>query len=183
MIIPIVGTYFIFNQAISAIQIIGIILGLIAVYIISADKESLGLINKAPILLFFGAGCIDLFLKISETHVLNNTYLPLFTSTLFLSAGVFGFLYSLKTQPKSTIFAKQNIKWGVIMGLVNYGALFFILKSLAHKDISSIIFFPINNIGVVVLSSILGLLLFKQHIDKRKKIGLALALCSILLIL
>jgi len=183
MIIPIIGTYFIFHEAISLSQAAGIILGLIAVYIISVSKENVVPLAKAPILLFFGAGCIDLFLKISETHILNSSYSALFTTTLFFSAGLCGLIYSLRTLPVKEVFNKINLKWGVIMGVVNYGALYFILKSLAHEDISSIMFFPINNIGIVVLSSLLGYALFMQKIDKRKKIGLALALCSILLIL
>lgn len=183
MLIPILGSYFLFQEDISLLQGLGILIGLVAVYIISVSKKSVEILNKAPIYLFIGAGYIDLFLKISQDNLLQGVYAPLFVSTIFFSAAFFGFAYSFKRNSVSTVVSKVNLMWGVILGLVNYASLLFILKSIAHPDIKGVVFFPVNNIGIVAISTLLGYLIFKQKVDKRKAIGLALAICSILLIL
>jgi uncharacterized membrane protein len=42
--------------------------------------------------------------------------------------------------------------------------------------------FTINNVGIVVLSTIFGVLLFKEHFSFKNKIGILLAIFGIILV-
>jgi uncharacterized membrane protein len=42
--------------------------------------------------------------------------------------------------------------------------------------------FTINNVGIVMLSTLVGLLVFKEHISRKNWIGIGLAIVSIILV-
>jgi drug/metabolite transporter (DMT)-like permease len=75
----------------------------------------------------------------------------------------------------------NNIIAGIVLGVPNYFSIYFVLDSL--EKLGGIIVFPILNIGVVLLSSILSYLFYKEYLSKLNWIGIGLACISILLIL
>ena len=58
--------------------------------------------------------------------------------------------------------------------------MFFLVKTLGQFQGSYI--FPINNIGIVAASTLTAVFVFKEKLSKQNKLGLALAISSILLI-
>ena len=81
-------------------------------------------------------------------------------------------------------FQKEMYQWknllgGIVLGVPNYGSLYFLLQALKHSNFAPSILFPINNLGIVALSAIVGLVIFKEHFTKRKIIGFVLAIISI----
>jgi uncharacterized membrane protein len=75
---------------------------------------------------------------------------------------------------------KKAILWGVLLGIPNYFSMYFLVKTLGVFPASYI--FPINNIGIVALSTIIALLAFKEQLNKKNILGLGLAIIAILLI-
>ena len=71
----------------------------------------------------------------------------------------------------------KSIFWGVIFGIPNFFSLVFFLKALG--SMSSSIVFPLVSMGVVVSSSLIGLLLFKEKLTKSNWIGILLSICAI----
>ena len=80
----------------------------------------------------------------------------------------------------------KNVAGGLLLGIPNYGSLYFWIQALKVLKIKfnwdSSTLFPINNIGVVCLSALIGFLLFKETFSMRKLIGFVLAVASIVII-
>jgi drug/metabolite transporter (DMT)-like permease len=76
----------------------------------------------------------------------------------------------------------RNLIIGSLVGIFNFGNILFYLK--AHKAFSqnpSTVFAGMN-MGVIILGSLVGILVFKEKLTKLNYIGLILALVTIILI-
>jgi len=76
----------------------------------------------------------------------------------------------------------KSIIAGVALGVPNYFSIVFLIRSLQIKSIESSSLFTINNVGVVVLSTLVGLFLFKEQFSSKNFIGIGLAVLGIVLV-
>ncbi|MEX6625699.1 GRP family sugar transporter [Tenacibaculum salmonis] len=185
--IPIVFGVYLYNESISALKIIGVLLALIAVYLSSVknnDINSVSLKNlKYPILLFLGSGCIDTLLKYIETNHVSKNEIPLFLTTIFGFAFIFGCFFMITQLYKRTLKIHwKNILAGIALGIPNYYSMAFLLKALKTEGLESSTLFTINNVSVVILTTIFALVFFKEKLIKKNWIGIGLAIISILLV-
>ena len=108
----------------------------------------------------------------------------LFFTLTFLSAGLAGGLYIFyKIKTSNFKMNKKSILWGIILGIPNYLTLLYFIKSLKNDLFSSYQVFPIVNIGVIVLCTILSVILFKEKVSFYKWIGVGFGILAISLIL
>lgn len=183
--IPVLSGIFFFSEQITAWNIIGILIAFIAVYAINKPGKNqkrnsgnwLGLV-----VLFVGSGLLDSFLKVVQNDVAQPEHLSYFTSTGFGIAGILGVLFILIQVYilKSRRWSPKSWLWGLILGIPNYGSIYFLMKAIDHPFPSAILF-PINNVGIVALSAIIALLLFKERITQWRFAGLLLAGTAIVL--
>ena len=182
VIIPIVFGIIVYNESIGFQKVIGIILALLAVYLTSIKPKSNVVLTKAiylPIILFFGSGVIDT----SVNHFAPDGNMPLFLAMIFGSAFLIGLvLIILKTKQTKQKFNPKSIPFGIALGLVNYSSMYFLLKALRVDGFESSTIFTINNVAIVAVSCLTGLLLFKEIISSKNWIGVGLALISIILV-
>ena len=182
VIIPILFSIIVYNEIISFKKIIGIILALLAVYLTSIKPKSNVVLTKAiylPIILFLGSGVIDT----SVNHFAPKGNLPLFLSIIFACAGVIGLVsVSVKATKTKQKFNPKSIPFGIALGIVNYSSMYFLLKALRVDGYESSAIFTINNVAIVAVSCLTGLLLFKEVISSKNWIGIGLALISIILV-
>ncbi len=185
VIIPIIFGVFMYQESLGIYKVIGIVLALIAVYFTSVKEGKA--FNKSyiylPILLFLGSGLLDTTLKYVETTYVSKAETSIYLSSIFLIAGVLGcisLLYLLIT--KKTTITIRNIIGGIVLGIPNYYAMYYLLKALQTKGLESSTIFTINNVAIVLFSTLLGLFLFKEKISKKNSIGIILAVISIGLI-
>lgn len=182
VVIPVLFGVFLYKENLTTQKVIGILLAISAVYFITLKDKST-IVQKAslifPILLFLGAGIIDTTIKYVQTNYVPSSDTNLFSGILFGLAGVLGVLvYSIKPSP---ITLKNGIA-GVILGIINYYSIYYLLKALDIKNISSAVVFSINNVSVVALCTLLGLFIFKEKLTSKNWIGIGIAIISILLI-
>ena len=182
VVIPVLFGVFLYKENLTIQKVIGILLAISAVYFITLKNKST-IVQKAslifPILLFLGAGIIDTTIKYVQTNYVPSSDTNLFSGILFGLAGVLGILvYSIKPSP---ITLKNGIA-GAILGIINYYSIYYLLKALDIKNISSAVVFSINNVSVVALCTLLGLLIFKEKLTSKNWIGIGIAIISILLI-
>jgi len=182
VVIPVFFGVFLYQEHLTSMKITGIVLALLAVYFITLKNKS-DSSKKAsiifPILLFLGAGVIDTTIKFVQTNYVPSTDTDLFSGILFGLSGVFGILlYCLKP----TRITVKNIIAGIVLGVINYYSIYYLLKALDIKNMSSAIIFSINNVSIVALSTLLGLIIFKEKLSSKNWIGIGIAIISILLI-
>jgi drug/metabolite transporter (DMT)-like permease len=185
VVVPVIFGVILYNESVTFLKLVGIIIALVAVYL-SSVKEQKSEKNGAlllPILLFIGSGTIDTLLKYIQENYVADEDVSIFSGSLFGIAAIFAFfILVIKTVKKRTAFGLKNILAGIILGVPNYYSIIFLIKALQNKNFESSTLFTINNVAIVVVSTLVGLLFFKEKFSTKNKIGVAMAILGIVLV-
>lgn len=185
--IPVLCGIFLYKESTGALKLTGIVLALVAVYLTSIKtREGLNIKSKNlifPLLVFLGSGIIDTSLKYLETSYVAEDDVGLFSSAIFATAGTLGVLI-LTGQ---AILGRLKITWrnilgGIALGIPNYYSIYFLVMALRSHGFESSTIFTINHVAIVTLSTITGIILFRERLLRKNWIGLAIAVISIILV-
>jgi len=185
LFIPLIAAYVWMNEEMASNKFIGIAVGLIAiVFSIGWNKKSQNS-NKQfwifPLLVFIGMGIIDVLFKQIAQHK-EITYMSSLWIVFSLAlAFALIFLFYLLVVRKEK-FDTKALLYGAVLGVFNFGNIVFYMK--AHKalpDSPSLVFTGMN-IGVISVGALVGVFLFKEKLSIYNKIGVFLAIISVLLI-
>ncbi len=181
VIIPVMFGVILYHEKLHVLQIVGIILALIAVYLTTAKEKTELQAHQYlfPILLFIGSGIIDTSIKYVQHHFVALTEIPLFSATIFGSAFCLGIGLLLYLKKRIEL---KNILAGISLGIINYFAIYYLLKALDDKTLVSATLFSINNVSIVLLTTLIGLAFFKEKLIPKNWIGICFAIISIFLI-
>ena len=185
VVVPVFFGIILYNESVTFLKIVGIIMALIAVYLSSVKEEKSEKNGTLllPILLFIGSGTIDTLLKYIQENYVADEDVSIFSGSLFGIAGVFAFLILvIKTIKKRASFGYKNIIAGIILGVPNYYSIIFLIKALQNKNFESSTLFTINNVAIVVVSTLVGLFFFKEKFSVKNKVGVAMAILGIILV-
>lgn len=185
VVVPVLFGIVLYNESVTFLKIAGILIALVAVYLSSVREETSekkgGLLF--PILLFIGSGTIDTLLKYVQSNHVADEDVSIFSGSLFGIAAIFGFIIlGIKTIKKRVPFGRKNIIAGIVLGVPNYYSIVFLIKALQNKDFESSTLFTINNVAIVIVSTLVGLFLFREQFSLKNKIGVALAIFGIVLV-
>ncbi|WP_144669706.1 EamA family transporter [Dokdonia sp. Hel_I_53] len=187
VVVPILFGVFYYREALGIYKIIGIVLALIAVYLTSTKTKDGISIKKEnlifPILVFIGSGTIETSIKFIEEAYVSKSDVPIFSATIFGAAAIVGLcivIYQMLT--KKFNFEFKNIFAGICLGIPNYFSIYMLVQALRQPEFDSSTLFTINNVAIVMVSTLLGILLFKERLITKNWIGIGLAFISILLI-
>ncbi len=183
VVIPVIFGILVYNESAGLLKITGIILALVAVYLASVkSKEGFKWRNLIfPFLLFIGSGTIDTALKFLETNYVSASQIAIFSTTIFGFAGMFGTLFILIKRDFTIHF--KSLLGGIALGIPNYFSITFLLQALATEGLESSMVFTVNNVSIVMLSTMVGLIAFKEKLLPKNWIGIVLAIISIILVI
>jgi drug/metabolite transporter (DMT)-like permease len=185
VVIPIIFGIIVYNEGVGFIKVIGILMALIAVYLSSAKSDTNTVKFKNlffPLLLFIGSGLLDTGLKYVEMTSVSDGEEPLFLATIFGCAFILGIFVVIAQLINGKFkFQWKNVLGGIVLGVPNYYSMEFLLKAF-KTDLESSTLFTINNVGIVILTTIFALFFFKEKLIKKNWIGIALAVVSIVLV-
>ncbi|MFK7747013.1 MAG: EamA family transporter, partial [Kordia sp.] len=184
VVIPVIFAVIVYNEQLSILKIAGIILALLAVYLTTVKKDGGTFDRKKllfPALLFLGSGVIDTAIKYIETTYLEKGEVPIFSSAVFGCAFIVGIVVvAIRRDFKIT---GKTILGGIALGIPNFYSIVFLLKALRPENLGdSSTVYPINNVAIVMLSTIFGIILFKEKLITKNWIGIAIAIVSIAMI-
>ncbi len=181
VVIPALGSVFIFSEALNLFQWTGLILAVIAIYLFSWRRaERHAGAGRADILLtpllFLLMGSGDLSLK-----VFQETFQPEFMISFMLMVFGVSLFYTLLL----VIFQRVRIDLravmaGILLGIPNFAAAYFILRVLQVLPGSTA--FPLNNIGIILLSTFAGYLFWKERLRKRTGAAILIAMAAVVLL-
>jgi len=184
LIIPVFAAIILYEDVFTYLKALAFFLALVGIYLSSTRAGKLGFDRKylwLIILIFLGQGISDaIFNDFAQNFPDEKGYL--FFMTLFAVASVSGLLIyileSINQQTKNP-FQLRSVFWGIIFGIPNFFSLVFFLKALADPSLNSSVVFTLVSIGVVVSSSLLGVFLFNEKINKTNWVGILLCVCAI----
>ena len=170
------------------LKAIGIIMAILAVFFSVYRKRKVEFDPRniyLPILLFLSMGLVDSIVKYAQHYYVADDILPLFTVILFAMSAIAGLATKLlRKTPFKELLDIKILLWGIGLGISNYGSIYFLIKALNHKNslgstLDGSIVFGINNLGVIALSVIIGLIVFKEKFLKINWIGIIISLFAI----
>lgn len=188
LVIPVLVGVLIYKEELGAFKILGIVLALAAVYFASVKEKSTAFKMASlllPFLTFMGSGAIDASLGYFQRELITPAELPLFSATVFACAAFVGILFILFKSLKKPLKVKVNLRnvlGGICLGILNYFSIYFLLRALQNNSLNSASIFTINNVAIVMFSTLFGILLFKEKISTKNWGGIILAVISILLV-
>jgi len=168
----------------------GILLAIGAVYCLSGlkpnSKSGKLLGNRYGIfgiLVFLGSCLIDGSLYLLEAKQIVANADVNFVAHLFLFAGIFGALFIIlkKTRHAQITIGTKEILGGIALGIPNFFTIYLIFKIL-DLGFEGSSFFPIQNVGILALATLTGILIFKERLSRLNIIGLVMALLTIILL-
>lgn len=191
VVIPVTLAVFLYGESLSFIQISGIFLAVIAVVLVSMRKEegehaviSNTMKLALPTILFLGCGALDALINFVQFKLVNREFSNEFLlSSGFSIAGLIGtiVLLLLTISGKQKIHGKSLLA-GLLLGIPNFFSMFMVMLALESGFFQASEFFPINNIGIVVLSTAIGFLFLKEQLSFLNKAGILLSVLAILLL-
>jgi drug/metabolite transporter (DMT)-like permease len=186
LIIPVGAALLLYpkSNAFDLLKGIAFLLAIIGIYLSSTTGGKLNFNKKylwLIVLVFIGQGISDaIFNDFAQKFPEEGSYL--FFMVLFFFASITGILILLgQSITSKKPLQLKNLFWGVIFGVPNFFSLVFFLKALEDPNISSAEVFPLVSMGVVVSSSVIGLLIFKEKLTQNNWIGILLSICAIYL--
>lgn len=188
LVIPVIFAVIQYGDALNFLKVGGVVFALVGIYLSTvkpkkvkqAKDKSLYLL---PLALFLGSGFLDTYIKYTQNYHLraNGADDKIFTSAIFLTAFSVGFIYVL-FKKRSAFLQGKNLIGGFILGVINYGSIYFLIQALSLENWESSVVFPINNMGIVLLTTLSSILLFSEKLSRINKIGVFVSLLAILFI-
>jgi len=182
LFIPILAAWFIFKEDFNTLKIIGLCVGFPAILMILSRQDT----NKSnnwiyPAIVLTGFGIVDILFK----QIALYTTLPYTTSLFIVFCGslvVSAIAATIQIVPGKQKFGIVNLGIGALIGIFNFGNILFYLK--AHKAFAEnpSTVFAAMNMGVIILGSLAGIIIFKEKVTKLNYFGLFLALTAIVII-
>ena len=203
LILPVLLSWVLLSQPAPSWIAVGLILLSMALIVLPAEDEEpedaipAGMSAKARrrvaalalVAVFVAFGLSDFTLKLAQHSVekvsahdpvLEARQMDALTCTIFLMASAVGFLVCLVMGS----FRKHKVTWrtlaaGLALGLINIGCTSCALRAL--RVLATGTFYPLYNIGIVILATLIGVLFFKEKLKWLQVAGLVLAIAAIAL--
>ena len=187
VVVPIVFGLVYYKESLGILKVLGIILALVAVYLASIKtKDGIAIQKKNliyPLLVFLGSGFIDTSIKYLEDTMVAEDEVALFSAIIFSAAACIGIFILIFQAIKGTFtFQFKTIIGGIALGFANYFSIYYIIQALRSDILESSGVFTVNNVAIVMLSTLLGITFFKEKLLRKNWIGIILAVISIFLV-
>jgi len=187
MVIPILFSILYFSEKTSTLKISGLVLATIAVLLTSyrpVDKAKNIKLIVLPMAIFLGSGITDSIVKYAQSYHVPNSMSLLFPAVVFLTALIFGLTFILiKPKSVSKNISIAELIGGSILGIANFGSLYFFILALNNSKLDSSIVFGLNNICIVLFSILIGFVLFKEKFSRVNFAGVLIAILAILILM
>ncbi|TWI80481.1 hypothetical protein IQ13_3158 [Lacibacter cauensis] len=192
LVIPFLFSIVLYKEAATGLKIAGVLLALVAVVFTcwpsAVHTEPSGKVVKSaffllPLFLFVGSGLLDTIIKYVETTFVNDANQNAYLISSFAAAATIGSVRlligftggSLKFEPKAVLA-------GIIIGVPNYFSIWCLMHVLKAYAGNSSAIIPINNMGIVLFSTLAAFLLFNEKLTKLNWLGIVLSITAIALI-
>jgi len=186
--IPAILAFVLYGDSLNAMKIVGLATALSSLYLCTGTSQDFGVTHvwlrrALPVLVFVMFGCHFTLLKFTQAHYLDSSSNHLYVTMSFLFAFVTSVTVGLvKIRATKIAIRVRDLIAGGTLGLINYGAIYFLVKVLSLEGWQSSQLFPVYSVGVVSVSSLLAMILFQERLSRLRTFGLVIGLVAIVLL-
>lgn len=192
LIIPVILSVYLYGESVQGWKLAGVILALAAVVLTcyQSKKQESQLESAAkkweyilPFVLFVGSGLLDGLINHVQKKYVTEENSNAYLISGFLSAATIGLvLLLIQYVTGRQKFAVKHMVAGVLIGIPNYFSIWCLVRFLKGSPWPSSASIPVNNMGIVLFSSVVAWMLFKERLSRTNWIGIGLSLAAIYLI-
>lgn len=180
LIIPLLAAFLLFGEQSSTRKLLGMGLAFLALFCLlykpQASSKAAATGSAAwlwPLVVLLGFGVIDvLFKQMSKTGTAFSAGLLV----TFCIAGSLMLLYLLAT---GTRWGLGHLLTGIVLGALNFANIYTYIRAHQVLPGSPALIFSFMNMGVIVLGTLVGALVFREKLSPINLLGVGLALCTI----
>jgi uncharacterized membrane protein len=169
------------NDVYSLGKIILLLLAIVSMLLVIFPKKAQQVESNSillPVFLFFGLGVLDSVIKYCQYRYIDDPgSSSIFSAFNFSVAGIIGIsILFLNKNYRIQIVRLKVWFFGTLLGLANFGSMYFLINALNDLKFNNSMVFGINNLGVILLAVLLGLLVFKERFSRINWVGFVLSL-------
>jgi drug/metabolite transporter (DMT)-like permease len=186
--IPSLLAFVVYGDSFGVAKFTGLAAALLSLYLCTASKDigvsrSPRAVKVLPVLVFIAFGAYFIVIKYAQARYLSDeTYHPyVMTSFMFAFLTALGICLARGVLALAE-FALRHLVAGVLLGTVNYIAVYALVKALAIEGWQSSQLYPIYSVGVVGVSTGLAMLLFHERLSLTRKVGLVVGVIGVVLL-
>jgi drug/metabolite transporter (DMT)-like permease len=170
----------------SVLNYVGIGLALVAVFLTSRRSENGTQLLASrwalvlPLVVFMAAGLGDVIINYANEKLMKPQMAGAFTMFTFTASAVIGvaaLVYQAVVQKVS--LEGKSLVAGLTLGIPNYFSIFFLIKALSAFQNDGAFLYPVNNIGIILLGTLGGILFFGERLSKVNWLGFLLAIIAL----
>jgi drug/metabolite transporter (DMT)-like permease len=191
LVIPLSFAFIFVGEEITLLKITAIVMAMIGVVLTVWNKNRLyaGDMHgwKALMLIavvFTGSGLIDASFKYVELHYFDAASPEYLMMVSYGGAALAGtawfFISAIRSKPA---IKTRNILAGIALGTVNYFSFYYVLVALHEGNMPASIVFPVVNVGILVLATLLAMILFRERLKTMNYIGVIIPISSIMILI
>ncbi len=184
LMIPVIVAFSVYSEEVTLGKIVGIVFVIGSLYLLIQSRRQLEKqkVGKYILLLalFFFSGIIDTSFKIFEMEMGDVAREAHFMSVVFFVALITAGATALQ-KGEIQKMGKSDIWLGLLVGIPNLLAAIFIIRAFAYLDAS--IVYPVVNILVIIAGTIVGLVVWKDRLQRQEIIGIVLGVIAIVILL
>ncbi len=172
-----------YDESLTVLKTAGILLAFAGIFLVTYEKDTKKQSSyKLLLLLMVGRAVLDIVLNYVEQN-LNGYPSSLYTAFGFLAAGSFGLIWMTTEYLRGKRqFSWRNIVGGILLGIPNYFSIYLLVRSYSTTGWSDSTTLAVAGIGIVLISSICGMIVFKESAKTQRLLGIAAAVSAIALL-
>lgn len=177
VLVPTLVSVFAFGEMPKTVQIVGFILAVLAIVLINFEKEQTGATFKVGlILLLLAGGGGDAMSKVYEELGKADSEEKFLFCTFLVALILCALLAGYKKQR----LAKEDVFFGLLIGIPNYYSARFLLKAL--KFVPAVVAYPTYSVAGILLVTAAGILFFKERISRKQAAAITIILIALILL-
>lgn len=181
LVLPLLAAFLLFGEPVATGKLLGLGLAILALAALVHRETSSQAMGKGSFWLlpgvWAGYGVIDIcFKQMAKT----GSSFPAILLACFILAGGFLAVWLLA---RKTRWHLASLAGGLLLGLFNFANIYAYIRAHQNLPDNPALVFTAMNIGVIVLGSLTGVLLFRERLSRINMAGLVLAGAAILLLI
>lgn len=174
LLVPMVLSIFLFGELPSALQLIGFVMALSAIFLINFEPGQKQIrMNWLLLLLLLGGGSGDAMAKIFETwgdpSLASHFLLYTFLTALILCLALMKY--------KQQRIGRAELLFGLAIGIPNFFSAKFLLAAL--NSLPAVIVYPTYSVATMLVVTLAGALFFREKLNRNQWLALVIILLAL----